>query len=65
MEELTEQQIREKESRFIVKITDNNNNKVQEKWIKTKDIHSELNRLKQSEPEYNYEVIYEYKGGSV
>ena len=65
MEELTEQQIREKDSRFIVKITDNNNNKVQEKWITTKDIHSELNRLKQSEPEYNYEVIYEYKGGSV
>ena len=65
MEELTEQQIREKESRFIVKITDKNNNKVQEKWITTKDIHSEINRLKQSEPEYNYEVIYEYKGGSV
>ena len=65
MEELTEQQIREKESRFIVKITDNNNNKVQEKWITTKDIHSELNKLKQSEPEYNYEVVYEYKGGSV
>ena len=42
MEELTEQQIREKESRFIVKITDKNNNKVQEKWITTKDIHSEL-----------------------
>ena len=65
MEELTEQQIREKESRFIVKITDKNNNKVQEKWITTKDIHSEINRLKQSEPEYNYEVVYEYKGGSV
>ena len=65
MEELTEQQIREKDSRFIVKITDNNNNKVQEKWITTKDIHSELNKLKQSEPEYNYEVVYEYKGGSV
>ena len=65
MEELTEQQIREKESRFIVKITDKNNNQVQEKWITTKDIHSELNKLKQSEPEYNYEVVYEYKGGSV
>ena len=65
MEELTEQQIREKESRFIVKITDNNNNKVQEKWITTKDIQSEINKLKQSEPEYNYEVVYEYKGGSV
>ena len=65
MEELTEQQIREKESRFIVKITDNNNNKVQEKWITTKDIDTELNRLRQSEPEYNYEVVYEYKGGSV
>ena len=65
MEELTEQQIREKDSRFIVKITDNNNNKVQEKWITTKDNHSELNKLKQSEPEYNYEVVYEYKGGSV
>ena len=65
MEELTEQQIRETESRFIVKITDKNNNKVQEKWITTKDIHSELNKLKQSEPEYSYEVIYEYKGGSV
>ena len=65
MEELTEQQIRETESRFIVKITDKNNNKVQEKWITTKDIHSELNKLKQSEPEYNYEVVYEYKGGSV
>ena len=65
MEELTEQQIREKDSRFIVKITDNNNNKVQEKWITTKDIDTELNRLRQSEPEYNYEVVYEYKGGSV
>ena len=65
MEELTEQQIRETESRFIVKITDKNNNQVQEKWITTKDIDTELNRLKQSEPEYNYEVIYEYKGGSV
>ena len=65
MEELTEQQIREKESRFIVKITDNNNNKVQEKWITTKDIDTELNRLRQSEPEYHYEVIYEYKGGSL
>ena len=65
MEELTEQQIRDKESRFIVKIIDKNNNQVQEKWITTKDIHSELNKLKQSEPEYNYEVVYEYKGGSV
>jgi len=65
MEELTEQQIRDKESRFIVKVTDSNNQKVQEKWITTKDIHSELNRLKQSEPEYKYEVVYEYKGGSV
>ena len=65
MDELTEQQIREKESRFIVKITDNNNNKVQEKWITTKDIDTALNRLRQSEPEYHYEVIYEYKGGAV
>ena len=65
MEELTEQQIREKNSRFIVKVTDNNNQKVQEKWITTKDIHSEINKLKQSEPEYNYEVVYEYKGGGV
>jgi len=65
MEELTEQQIREKESRFIVKITDKNNNKVQEKWITTKDIDTELNRLRQSEPEYDYEVVYEYKGGGL
>ena len=65
MEELTEQQIRDKESRFIVKIIDKNNNKVQEKWITTKDIHSELNRLKQSDSSKEYEVIYEYKGGSV
>ncbi len=65
MEELTEQQIRDKESRFIVKIIDKNNNQVQEKWITTKDIHSELNRLKQSDSSKEYEVIYEYKGGSV
>ena len=50
MEELTEQQIREKDSRFIVKITDNNNNKVQQKWITTKDIDPQLNRLRQSDP---------------
>tara|TARA_B100000459_G_scaffold82788_1_gene46325 strand:+ start:857 stop:1054 length:198 start_codon:yes stop_codon:yes gene_type:complete len=61
MEELTEQQIRDKESRFIVKIIDKNNNKVQEKWITTKDIHSELNRLKQSDSSKEYEVVYEYK----
>ena len=65
MEELTEQQIRDKESRFIVKIIDKNNNKVQEKWITTKDIHSELNRLKQSDSSKEYEIVYEYKGGSV
>ena len=65
MEELTEQQKREIDSKFIVKVTDKNNNQVQEKWITTKDIHTELNRLKQSETENNYEVIYEYKGGSV
>lgn len=65
MEELTEQKKREIDSKFIVKVTDKNNNQVQEKWITTKDIHSELNKLKQSEPEYNYEVVYEYKGGSV
>jgi hypothetical protein len=65
MEELTEQQKREIDSKFIVKVTDKNNNQVQEKWITTKDIHLEINRLKQSEPEYNYEVVYEYKGGSV
>jgi hypothetical protein len=65
MEELTEQQKREIDSRFIVKITDKNNNQVQEKWITTKDIDTELNRLRQSEPEYKYEVVFEYKGGSV
>ena len=65
MEELTEQQKRKIDSKFIVKVTDKNNNQVQEKWITTKDIHTELNRLQQSEPEYNYEVVYEYKGGSV
>tara|TARA_R100000234_G_scaffold3241_1_gene2649 strand:- start:21 stop:218 length:198 start_codon:yes stop_codon:yes gene_type:complete len=65
MEELTEQQIRDKESRFIVKIIDKNNNQVQEKWITTKDIHSELNRLKQSDSSKEYEIVYEYKGGSV
>ena len=65
MEELTEQQKREIDSKFIVKVTDKNNNQVQEKWITTKDIDTELNRLRQSEPEYHYEVIYEYKGGSV
>ena len=62
MEELTEQK-KKIDSKFIVKVTDKNNNQVQEKWITTKDIHSELNKLKQSEPEYNYEVVYEYKGG--
>ena len=65
MEELTEQQKREIDSRFIVKITDKNNNQVQEKWITTKDIDTELNRLRQSEPEYKYEVVFAYKGGSV
>ena len=65
MEELTEQKKREIDSKFIVKVTDKNNKQVQEKWITTKDIHSELNKLKQSEPEYNCEVVYEYKGGSV
>ena len=61
MEELTEQQIREKNSRFIVKVTDNNNQKVQEKWITTKDIDTELNKLRTLTPEYKYEVVYEYK----
>jgi len=65
MEELTEQQKRETDSRFIVKITDNKNNKVQEKWITTKDIDTELNKLRQSEPEYKYEVVYEYKEGGL
>ena len=65
MEELTEQQIRERNSRFIVKVTDNNNQKVQEKWITTKDIDTELNKLRQSEPEYKYEVVYEYKEGGL
>tara|TARA_R100001443_G_scaffold96934_1_gene103793 strand:- start:538 stop:735 length:198 start_codon:yes stop_codon:yes gene_type:complete len=65
MEELTEQQIRDRESRFIVKVTDNNNQKVQEKWITTKDIDTELNKLRQSEPEYKYEVVYEYKEGGL
>ena len=65
MEELTEQQKRKIDSKFIVKVTDKNNNQVQEKWITTKDIDTELNRLRQSEPEYHYEVIYEYKGGSL
>lgn len=65
MEELTEQKKRKIDSKFIVKVTDKNNNQVQEKWITTKDIHSELNRLRQSEPKYDYEVVYEYKGGSI
>ena len=39
MEELTEQQKRKIDSKFIVKVTDKNNNQVQEKWITTKDIH--------------------------
>tara|TARA_Y100000389_G_scaffold149798_1_gene149252 strand:- start:785 stop:982 length:198 start_codon:yes stop_codon:yes gene_type:complete len=61
MEELTEQQIRERNSRFIVKVTDSNNQKVQEKWITTKDIDTELNKLRTLTPEYKYEVVYEYK----
>jgi len=61
MEELTEQQIRDKESRFIVKVTDSNNQKIQEKWITTKDIDTELNKLRALTPEYKYEVVYEYK----
>ena len=65
MEELTEQKKREIDSKFIVKVTDKNNNQVQEKWITTKDIQAEINKLNQSEPEYNYEVVYEYKGGGV
>ena len=46
-------------------VTDNNNQKVQEKWITTKDIDTELNKLRQSEPEYKYEVVYEYKEGGL
>ena len=65
MEELTEQQKRKIDSKFIVKVTDKNNNQVQEKWITTKDIQSEINKLKHSEPEYKYEVVYVYKGGGV
>ena len=65
MEELTEQKKREIDSKFIVKVTDKNNNQVQEKWITTKDIDTELNKLKESEPEYDYEVVYEYKGGGL
>ena len=65
MEELTEQKKRKIDSKFIFKVTDKKNNQVQEKWITTKDIHSELNRLRQSEPKYDYEVVYEYKGGSI
>ena len=65
MEELTEQKKREIDSKFIVKVTDKNNKQVQEKWITTKDIDTELNRLRQSEPEHDYEVVYEYKGGGV
>ena len=47
MEELTEQKKREIDSKFIVKVTDKNNKQVQEKWITTKDIQSEINKLKQ------------------
>ena len=65
MEELTEQQKRKIDSKFIVKVTDKNNNQVQEKWITTKDIDTELNKLRQSEPEYKYEVVYEYKEGGL
>ena len=61
MEELTEQQIRERNSRFIVKVTDSNNQKIQEKWITTKDIDTELNKLRTLTPEYKYEVVFEYK----
>ena len=50
---------------YFIKKELKENKQVQEKWITTKDIHSELNRLRQSEPEYNYEVVYEYKGGGV
>ena len=65
MEELTEQQIKEKASRFIIKVSDKNKRQVQEKWITTKDIDTELNTLRKSAPEYDYEVIYEYKGDSI
>tara|TARA_Y100001951_G_scaffold53535_1_gene42455 strand:+ start:981 stop:1178 length:198 start_codon:yes stop_codon:yes gene_type:complete len=65
MEELTEQQIKDKASRFIIKVSDKNKRQVQEKWITTKDIDTELNTLRKSEPEYDYEVIYEYKGDSI
>ena len=65
MEELTEQQIRERNSRFIIKLSDKNERQVQEKWITTKDIDTELNKLRQSEPEYKYEVVYEYKEGGL
>tara|TARA_R100001460_G_scaffold29585_3_gene58799 strand:- start:361 stop:558 length:198 start_codon:yes stop_codon:yes gene_type:complete len=65
MEELTEQQIRERNSRFIIKVSDKNERQVQEKWITTKDIDTELNKLRQSEPEYKYEVVYEYKEGGL
>ena len=65
MEDLVEHKVRKLPSKFIVKITDNNTNQQQEKWITTTDISKEMNEYTASNPNTSWEVVYEYRGGGV
>ena len=65
MEDLVEHKVRDNESRFIVKIKDNNTNEEYEKWITTKDINKEMNEFTASNPNTSWELVYEYKGDGV
>ena len=65
MEDLVEHKVRDNESRFIVKIKDNNTNEEYEKWITTKDIHKEMNEFTASNPNTSWEIIYEYRNDRI
>ena len=65
MEDLVEHKVRDNESRFIVKIKDNNTNEEYEKWITTKDINKEMNEFTASNPNTSWKLVYEYKGDGV
>jgi DNA replication initiation complex subunit (GINS family) len=65
MEDLVENKVRDNESRFIVKIKDNNTNEEYEKWITTKDINKEMNEFTASNPNTSWKLVYEYKGDGV
>jgi len=65
MEDLVEQKVRDNESRFIVRIKDNNTNEEYEKWITTKDINKEMNEFTASNPNTSWKLVYEYKGDGI